>query len=196
MPEEIKKESIFGQKSQAEPTDIFSETELKETVTKSAKEPPTTGLPREFTKERRGLPKIFIFIIILAVLVGLGFLLSSFGILKVEKGEQLIVTNESNVPAGAPPTSPPPQTRDTDADGLSDEEEISLGTKIDAVDSDNDGLFDREEVKIYGTDPLNSDTDGDGYLDGEEVKAGYDPKDPTSGAKLFDLKAEIEKLEE
>lgn len=42
-------------------------------------------------------------------------------------------------------------------------------------DSDNDGLSDEEEIK-YGTDINNPDTDGDGYLDGEEVRNGYNPK--------------------
>lgn len=45
----------------------------------------------------------------------------------------------------------------------------------DKKDSDNDGLFDDEEIK-YGTDINNPDTDGDGYLDGEEVVHGYNPK--------------------
>ncbi len=43
-----------------------------------------------------------------------------------------------------------------------------------AKDSDNDGLSDEEEAKL-GTDYLNPDTDGDGRNDGEEVKAGTDP---------------------
>lgn len=65
---------------------------------------------------------------------------------------------------------------DSDQDGLSDEEEASLGTNPLKADSDNDGLFDREEVKVYLTDPTDADTDNDGYLDGEEVVAGFNPK--------------------
>lgn len=65
---------------------------------------------------------------------------------------------------------------DTDQDGLSDLEEMELGTNVSSVDSDNDGLFDMEEVKTYMTDPLNPDTDGDSYLDGQEVKSGYNPR--------------------
>ncbi|MFZ4648596.1 MAG: hypothetical protein ACOYMB_03085 [Patescibacteria group bacterium] len=64
---------------------------------------------------------------------------------------------------------------DTDSDGLSDQEEILLGTDINKVDSDGDGLSDYEEVKTYLTNPLLSDTDGDGYSDGAEVKSGYNP---------------------
>jgi len=74
---------------------------------------------------------------------------------------------EDVVPAG---------TIDTDGDGLSDDDEMSLGTSALEVDTDQDGLSDREEIKVYKTDPLNSDTDGDGYLDGSEVQAGYNPK--------------------
>ena len=64
---------------------------------------------------------------------------------------------------------------DSDADSLTDAEEIALGTNINLIDSDFDGLSDYEEVRVYGTDPLNADTDGDGYKDGDEVKNGYNP---------------------
>lgn len=43
-------------------------------------------------------------------------------------------------------------------------------------DSDADGLTDSEEINIYKTDPKNPDTDGDGFKDGDEVKAKYNPK--------------------
>ena len=72
---------------------------------------------------------------------------------------------------------------DSDGDGLSDEEELLLGTDPYNPDTDGDGLTDYEEVRIYGTDPLNPDTDGDGYLDGEEVLSGHDPL-RGDGAKL------------
>lgn len=45
------------------------------------------------------------------------------------------------------------------------------------VDSDADGLTDDQEV-MYGTDFMNSDSDGDGYLDGAEVQNGYNPNGP------------------
>jgi hypothetical protein len=47
------------------------------------------------------------------------------------------------------------------------------------VDSDGDGLSDREELEL-GTDPLNPDTDGDGWPDGCEVRLGSNPMDPKS----------------
>ena len=89
-------------------------------------------------------------------------------------------------PISTPPSSPasatPPQ--DTDGDGLSDQEEITLGTNINSVDTDNDGLFDREEVYVYKTDPINEDTDGDGFLDGAEVQDGYNPN---GSGKLYEI---------
>lgn len=44
----------------------------------------------------------------------------------------------------------------------------------DSLDSDADGLTDAEEL-IYRTDVNRSDTDGDGYLDGAEALNGYNP---------------------
>lgn len=77
-----------------------------------------------------------------------------------------------------------PQPKDSDQDGLTDEEEAALGTSPNNPDTDNDGLFDREEVKVYKTDPLNPDTDGDSYKDGDEVKSGYNPK---GSGKLYEF---------
>jgi hypothetical protein len=71
------------------------------------------------------------------------------------------------------------QNNDRDHDGLTDEEEASLGTNPTNPDTDGDGLKDGEE-EAYGTDPLLTDTDGDGYSDYEEVQAGSDPLDENS----------------
>lgn len=75
---------------------------------------------------------------------------------------------------------------DTDADGLDDKRESTLGTDPLKTDTDNDELSDGDEVIIWGTNPLNSDTDGDTYLDGKEVKAGFSPK---GSGKLFEVKS-------
>jgi hypothetical protein len=56
--------------------------------------------------------------------------------------------------------------RDTDGDGI--------GNNADN-DDDNDGLSDDDEVTL-GTDPLNEDTDGDGFTDNEEITQGRNPK--------------------
>ncbi|MEP6984596.1 MAG: FHA domain-containing protein, partial [Chloroflexota bacterium] len=64
---------------------------------------------------------------------------------------------------------------DTDADGLSNIREVSIGTDPNVPDTDGDGLTDGEEVQVWHTNPLNRDTDGDGMTDGQEIKLGTDP---------------------
>lgn len=64
---------------------------------------------------------------------------------------------------------------DTDADGLTNEDEQQLGLDPLDADMDEDGLADGTEVNDYGTSPRDADTDGDGVRDGEEVQAGSDP---------------------
>ncbi|QDE70500.1 cell envelope biogenesis protein OmpA [Myxococcus xanthus] len=57
---------------------------------------------------------------------------------------------------------------DTDGDGLTDAEEVVLGTDPENPDTDGDGLPDGIEVNVAGTDPLDDDSDDDGILDGNE----------------------------
>lgn len=83
---------------------------------------------------------------------------------------------------------------DSDQDGLSDLEEIELGTNPNLADSDQDGLTDKEEVKIYQTNPLVLDTDKDGVSDGQEVLTGFDPNNPDPGARLLNLNQAIQGL--
>lgn len=64
---------------------------------------------------------------------------------------------------------------DFDADGLTNSEELKLGTDLLMEDTDGDGLPDGEELKKYHTDPLKADTDGDGASDQWEMENGYDP---------------------
>ena len=60
-------------------------------------------------------------------------------------------------------------TVDRDGDGLTNGEEIDLGTDPLNPDTDGDGINDGVEVDgELGTDPLDPDTDGDGLTDGEE----------------------------
>ena len=66
--------------------------------------------------------------------------------------------------------------RDSDNDGLTDEEEENLGTDPNNADTDGDGLSDGEESTL-GTDPSNADTDGDSLSDGEESTLGTNPND-------------------
>lgn len=74
---------------------------------------------------------------------------------------------------------------DSDGDGLSDEEEATLGTDPLNADTDGDGLSDGAEVNIHGTDPLLRDTDGDLASDGVEIAKGSDPLDPADVPASF-----------
>ena len=67
---------------------------------------------------------------------------------------------------------------DSDDDGLSDRDELALGTDLLDADSDDDGLDDGQEVHALGTNPLDVDSDDDGVSDGAEVAAGTNPLDP------------------
>ncbi len=101
--------------------------------------------------------------------------------------------------------------KDSDADGLLDDEERTIGTDPFDPDTDKDGLKDGAEVHTHKTDPLNPDTDSDGLLDGVEVyqhktdpllrdtddggvsdghevvEDGTDPLDPSDDLVLFEL---------
>ena len=74
-----------------------------------------------------------------------------------------------------------PLLPDSDADGVSDNDEIDLyGTDALDPDTDGDGLDDAEELLAGGTNPLLDDTDGDDVSDSEEIAAGSDPVDAVS----------------
>ena len=59
-------------------------------------------------------------------------------------------------------------------DGLSDGDEISVGSNPLDMDSDGDGLADGREVAI-GSNPLKSDSDGDSINDADELSLSLDP---------------------
>lgn len=65
---------------------------------------------------------------------------------------------------------------DTDKDGIGDAND---------EDDDNDGITDKEELSL-GTDPLKTDTDGDGVKDGDEIKKGTDPLKKETAQENFD----------
>lgn len=67
---------------------------------------------------------------------------------------------------------------DIDGDGLSNKEEIELGTSPNSADTDSDGLSDYDEINTYNTDPLKADRDDDTLSDGDEIAIGLDPNDP------------------
>lgn len=96
--------------------------------------------------------------------------------------DQSLIGGEETGSETKPPTAD--SSLDSDNDGITDQEETSLGTDPKKMDSDDDGLFDKEEVNIYKTDPINADTDGDTFSDGSEVKNGYNPK---GSGKLYEV---------
>ena len=67
---------------------------------------------------------------------------------------------------------------DSDKDGLSNKEELDIGTNPLLEDTDKDGLSDGAESLIYSTDLLKYDTDDDGISDGDEIALGLDPLNP------------------
>jgi len=89
-------------------------------------------------------------------------------------GTRVIFITDSDI-TDEPAEKPEWFATDKDHDGLTDEEEQSLGTDIYNSDSDADGISDIDEVQKYKTDPMNPDTDGDSYWDGLEILKGYNP---------------------
>jgi hypothetical protein len=88
------------------------------------------------------------------------------------------VTPGSTSTTGQPGMNPNDKT-DTDGDGLTDYQEVSIyHTNPFVADTDGDGLTDGDEVNVWHTNPLIADTDGDGYSDGSEVQNGYNPNGP------------------
>ena len=91
---------------------------------------------------------------------------------------------------GMNPSDPVDGLEDYDRDGLTNKQELDLGTELRKADTDGDGLIDGREVTL-GTDPLLVDTDGDGLSDGLEVSTGSDPRDPNS----FNLGAALQGID-
>ena len=84
------------------------------------------------------------------------------------------------------PEDPNDADLDQDDDGLSNLQEVDIGSDLEEQDTDNDGIIDGEEVAAK-TSPIDADTDNDQLNDGEEIVAGTDPLNPdTDGDKISD----------
>jgi hypothetical protein len=87
--------------------------------------------------------------------------------------------------AAAPTTFAVLVRKDTDGDGLADDDELAAGTDPHAADSDGDGLADGLEVDVTRTDPRSDDTDDDGLPDAREDRDadGEVDRDETSATE-------------
>ncbi len=74
---------------------------------------------------------------------------------------------------GLNPADPGDGAADFDQDGLTNVQELALGTSIFLNDTDADGLLDGQEGAL-GSNPALSDTDRDGVLDGLETNPSSD----------------------
>lgn len=93
---------------------------------------------------------------------------------KTKKGMEQLLGDEYVGTNKYVPFVTDPSKRDTDEDGLSDEEEIYMGTNPRSFDSDKDGLSDGIECSEW-FDPLDANPDGDHYNDYEEYVNKTDP---------------------
>ena len=86
-----------------------------------------------------------------------------------------------------------PLDPDTDADGLSDGQEITTTHSSPVLaDTDGDGLLDGAEVNTHGSSPLLTDTDADGLSDRVEVEVHHsNPSLKDSDADGFDDAFEV-----
>ncbi|MCR5737095.1 MAG: cellulose binding domain-containing protein [Eubacterium sp.] len=75
---------------------------------------------------------------------------------------------------------------DSDEDGLTNLEELKLGTDCGVAGTDGDALIDGDEIYKYHTNPLQEDTDEDGVDDGKEVEMGTNP---TKADETFEASA-------
>ncbi len=71
-----------------------------------------------------------------------------------------------------------PYLVDSDGDGLTDYDEVvTYHTNPNMTDSDGDTLSDYDEIITHHTNPNIADSDGDGYSDAQEIAEGSDPND-------------------
>jgi hypothetical protein len=83
---------------------------------------------------------------------------------------------------GLDPQDPTDAAKDPDSDGLTNVEEYGAGTLPQNADTDADGLTDGDEVNLHLTDPTRPDSDSDGMTDGWEAANGLDPRNGADAA--------------
>ncbi len=175
-----------------------------------------TAAPLSFDDEETGhkssmgrvLKKLFVVILLLALVAGAAYFIYNKFLLNNAKDLQNNVENTpvvpnqiQNEPETPIVTSTPATTTatttievdvDTDSDGLTDAEEQILGTDPALADTDGDGLTDGDEMKTYITSPILKDTDGDLLEDEPEVKTyKTDPNNPDTDADGYNDGAEV-----
>ena len=116
--------------------------------------------------------------------------------------EEYIFTNTDPSLVDTDEDGVPDAEDDEDEDGLTNREEIDLGSNPLLADTDEDGLTDYEEVKIFETSPTAADSDGDGVSDGDELHLGLDPMNPKTdgvtpdGERTFEESVSEDQIDE
>jgi hypothetical protein len=147
----------------------------------TASTPPMEEAQTAYTMREPILGKIILFIVLAAVLGGLGY--GAWWVYNnLYKGGALgnMIPAGTEQPATTPPTNTEPAAAPTTTEGLPETTETATTSNVtsdmnndsilfgEQIDSDKDGLDDIREKEL-GTDPNNADTDKDGLKDGDEV---------------------------
>lgn len=103
-------------------------------------------------------------------------------IYKTDTDPTMVDTDEDGIPDA---------DEDADEDGLTNSQELALGTDLTKPDSDGDGISDCKEVNEIHTDPCKYDTDEDGLSDGDELVLGLNPLVQKSDGITLDSQREF-----
>lgn len=117
--------------------------------------------PKEPTTTKKKLAALGLgfFAILVLVLWGINFKNNIFDPLNTRKENNLATSDQC-----------------PDGNCLNAENEEILSSTV--KDTDNDGISDQDEINIYETSPYLPDSDSDGIDDGTEVKSGTNPNCP------------------
>ncbi len=104
------------------------------------------------------------------------------------------IPDDAEITLGLNPNDATDALLDPDHDALTNLEEFQRGTDLRNADTDADGISDGDEVHctpVFCTNPLLADTDGDGINDRTEIQTGSDPTNPNS----FNLREALSRIE-